>query len=544
MNARKLLRWKTFLIYLHRWTGIVFGLVFVVWFISGMAMIYVGMPRLSTRERLGHVPPLDLSSVTVGPAEAARRHHLTSARLRLEMFHDGRPIYRFADGTKVYADTGDAVPGVSSDEAVALIRRWLPRFADTVRYDSRLTEPDQWTLYNDQRAAMPLHRITVGDAAGTQYYVSEKTGEPTMKTDRRGRVLGYLSAVLHWTYFTSLRRNGAVWLELVAWGALAGVVMCVAGMVVGLVRVRLSGYRLRSGRSYSPYATWLKWHHYAGVVFGVVTITWAFSGAMSLGRPFPALRNRPVTAAQRTAVAGTPLDLDLVTVDRLRQAMATIAPTMRPKQIDIHQFRGAPYVIGYEPPAPYAYEREIGANEEQVEPRPDHVIVPVLAPAQPPTRRFSDDSMWQVAKAAMPGEPMRDAAWLTEYDAYYYSQDGVRPLPVLRVRYGDVGGTWLYLDPNLGTMTKVDRGGRWNRWLYHGLHNLDFPFWYDRRPLWDIVMIVLSIGGLVLSASTLAPSWRRLARHARRARQAVSGVPSPIDGADAVVGRPHVQHDV
>lgn len=538
MNARKLLHWKTLLIYLHRWTGIVFGLVFVVWFVSGVAMIYVGMPHLSTRERLGHVPPLDLATATVSPAEAARRHELSPGRLRVDMFHDGRPVYRFAGGPTVYADTGERVPGLSRDEALDLIRRWLPQFAGTVRYDARVTEPDQWTLYNDQRAAMPLHRIAVGDPAGTEYYVSETTGEPTMKTDRRGRVLGYLSAVLHWTYFTSLRRNGPLWLELVAWGALSGVVMCVAGMVVGIVRVRLSGYRLRTGRAYSPYSTWLKWHHYAGLIFGVVTITWAFSGAMSLGRPFPELRNRPATDAQRTAVAGTPLDLELVTIERLRQALATMAPTMRPKQIDIQQFQGAPYVIAYEPPEPYTYAQEIGANEEQAEPRPRHVIVPVLSPAQPPMRRFPSDRMWQVARAAMPGVPMRDAAWLTEYDAYYYNQDGARPLPVLRVRYDDADGTWLYLDPNLGTMTKVDRGGRWNRWLYHGLHNLDFPFWYYRRPLWDVVMIVLSLGGLVLSASTLVPSWRRLARHARRLRPALIGARSAAGRrSDAAVGK-------
>ena len=44
---------------------------------------------------------------------------------------------------------------------------------------------------------------------------------------------------------------------------------------------------------------------------------------------------------------------------------------------------------------------------------------------------------------------------------------------------------------------------------------------YYRRPLWDIALIVLSIGGVVLSATTLVPSWHRLVRHARRVRNAV-----------------------
>jgi hypothetical protein len=524
MSIHKLLHWKTLLIYLHRWMGIVFGVIFVVWFISGVAMMYVGMPHLSVRERLGHMPPLDLSTAAVTPAAAARAYRLSAGRLRIEMFHDGRPIYRFPDGTKVYADSGDRVSGASREDAIELVRRWLPQYASTVRYDAYLADSDQWTLYNEQRVAMPLHRISVGDPAGTNYYVSEKTGEVTMKTDRRGRFWGYIGAVLHWTYFTSLRRNGPLWQALVAWGAIVGTFMALAGMIVGIVRLRFaSRYRLRAGPSHSPYAGWMKWHHYAGLIFGVVTMTWAFSGAMSLGRPFPSLRNRPTTEAQRTAVAAIPLDLETLTIDRMRTALATFSTSYAPKQIDVHQFRGRPYFIGYRPPETYSYEEEIGANEEQYQPRLEHLIVPVLAPEQQPFRRFDDNSMWAVAKAAMPDAAIRDAVWLQEYDAYYYNQDGVRPLPVLRVRYDDADSTWLYLDPNLGTMLKQDWGARWNRWLYHGLHNLDFPIWYYRRPLWDIAMIVLSIGGLVLSATTLAPSWRRLVRHARHATRAVRG---------------------
>jgi hypothetical protein len=515
MNARKLLHWKTLLIYLHRWMGIVFGIVFVVWFASGVAMMYVRMPHLSTTERLGHVGPLDLSTARVSPAEAAQANGLDAARLRIEMYYDGRPIYRFGT-VKIYADTGTPVAGVDSEGAVRLVKAWLPQFAGTVRYDGYLVDSDQWTLYNDQRAAMPLHRIAVGDPAGTHYYVSEKTGEPTMKTDRRGRFWGYISAVLHWTYFTSLRRNGPLWQQLVAWGSLVGALMCVLGMVVGIIRLRVrERYRLRSGPAHSPYAGWMKWHHYAGLVFGVVTITWAFSGAMSLGRPFPSLRNRPTTPAQRTAVGGTPLDLRQLTLERMRAAVDAFAPSFRPKDMDVLQFRGEPYLIGYKPPAAYSYEAEIGANEERYEPRREHLIVSALAPSRGTFRRFSDNSMWNVAKAAMPGVPMNDAAWLHEYDAYYYNKDYNRPLPVLRVRYADAASTWLYLDPNLGTMSKQDLGARWNRWLYHGLHNLDFPVFYFQRPLWDAVLILLSLGGLALSATTLVPSYRRLMRHVR-----------------------------
>jgi hypothetical protein len=65
-------------------------------------------------------------------------------------------------------------------------------------------------------------------------------------------------------------------------------------------------------------------------------------------------------------------------------------------------------------------------------------------------------------------------------------------------------------------MIKQERGSRWNRWLYKGFHDLDFPFLYYKRPLWDIVVIVFTIGGIALSTTTLLPSGRRLMRHAKR----------------------------
>jgi hypothetical protein len=50
------------------------------------------------------------------------------------------------------------------------------------------------------------------------------------------------------------------------------------------------------------------------------------------------------------------------------------------------------------------------------------------------------------------------------------------------------------------------------RWLFNGLHSLDFPFWYDVRPLWDIGVILLSIGGLALSGIGIVLGVRRIRR--------------------------------
>jgi len=519
MQYRKLLDWRKALIYTHRWMGIVLTLVFLIWFVSGIVFMYVGMPVLPAEERLRRMEPLDLAALRVTPAEAAASVGMSPARLRIAM-DNGRPVYRFHEGVAwrmVYADTGDVRNDMSADEAMALMRRYVPEHAATLEYERRLTDSDQWTLQSLIRNQMPMHRIGLGDDAGTEYYVSERAGEPVIRTTSSGRVWGYLSAVLHWLYFTPLRRHGEFWSSFVVWSSLIGTAMCGLGIAIGIWRVSLSGrFRLKRVPSHSPYAGWMKWHHYVGLIFGFFAGMWAFSGALSLG-PFDFLRSSPASQAYREAATGGPIDLTPLTMERLQAVAITVGRTFTPRELDFFQFRGEPYFIAYAPPAsseaPPWRNSDIAAATNLVIDR-DHVLVSALRPEAGTFRTFEKERMWEVAKAAMPGVPMRDAVWLDEYDAYYYSQKGLRPLPVLRIRYGDPQQTWLYLDPQHGVIAaRLERGSRWNRWLYHGFHSLDFPFMYYKRPLWDIVVILLSLGGIAASVTSAWPAWRRLARH-------------------------------
>jgi hypothetical protein len=81
------------------------------------------------------------------------------------------------------------------------------------------------------------------------------------------------------------------------------------------------------------------------------------------------------------------------------------------------------------------------------------------------------------------------------------------------VKFDDPQSTWLHLEPSLGQMTKLEIIDRRNRWGYYGLHGLDFTFLYSKRPLWDILMLTLVSGVVVLSVTTLVPAWRRLKKH-------------------------------
>lgn len=58
----------------------------------------------------------------------------------------------------------------------------------------------------------------------------------------------------------------------------------------------------------------------------------------------------------------------------------------------------------------------------------------------------------------------------------------------------------------------LDDGGRRNRWWFNALHRLDFSWLVQNRVLWYSVVWILSLAGLVISASGTVIGWRRLRR--------------------------------
>ena len=547
MKIRKLLDWRKALIYSHRWMGIAVGIVFVLWCVSGFVLMYYGIPTLKAGERLMRLPALDLSTIRVSPAEALRNLGLKDpTRLRISM-QGSRPVYRintgrgFGNWTIVYADTGEKMKPMDAEAAMDWLRRFRPDRASNLRYDAYLTSPDHFVRIPAMQVQLPFHRIALDDGAGTEYYISEKTGEAVVRADRIGRILGFTGYTLHRFFWW---RHKSWYNDFLYWISWIGIVMCVTGLVVGVWRYSLKArfrHRQRAESSHSPYHGWMKWHHYAGLIFGLITFTWMVSGAVdvpgipglnNVASPFqadftPAQLRQGARSNQGT---GAPVHLEPITVERIRQSADAIASSFPPKELELLEVGEKPYFIAYKAPVS---EQELDAwtiqsGLDSLSPNLDqeHVLVSATTPERGVFSRFDDDTMFEIAKAAMPDVAIKDAVWLNEYDDYYYYSVAsfnsglmkpVRTLPVLRVRFDDSRQTWLYMTPSHGQMTHANTESRIVRWSLYGFHALDFSFLYNRRPLWDIVVIALLTGSTVLSSTTLLPMYRRLKRHSLRA---------------------------
>src|SRR5258708_18797060 len=137
------------LILLHRWLGILFCLLFAMWFASGIIMHFVPFPSLKEAERIDGLAPIDLSQVVRSPAEAVRASGIKDAtRVRLRQRSDG-PAYLVSGASGLAAlRAGDVSRAAlaAGHQALAVARGHAPKRGMGVAHaaNSPLAPSDSW----------------------------------------------------------------------------------------------------------------------------------------------------------------------------------------------------------------------------------------------------------------------------------------------------------------------------------------------------------------------------------------------------------------
>jgi len=177
------LRWGTSigkLIRLHRYLGTLLGVFLVIWFVSGIGMIFAGgMPELTPERRLERMPSIDFARVRLPPIEALAKAGLSARPERMILLTVmDRPAYRVLDGdwTTVFADTGEVLDEVTLPEILAIASRFVGVSSADVRDGGIVRRADQWTIA--LRGQLPLRRIIVRDERRSTSRRSESTTSP------------------------------------------------------------------------------------------------------------------------------------------------------------------------------------------------------------------------------------------------------------------------------------------------------------------------------------------------------------------------------
>lgn len=501
--AHASLPWRRGLYLIHRWLGIGTGLLFVLWFVSGLVMMYVRFPALSEAERLAGLPQLDLVQARLGPDQAWRAAGMTAwpgSRLWLEMMvrADGsaEPVWRSRDAAgrplTIAARDGGRIDGVDLARATAIAQAFAG--GAPVRY-LETRERDQWTMPNAAsfEALRPLYRFAVAGEEGLELYVSARNGQVVRDTRRSERGWSWLGTILHYYTFAALREQPGLWRQTVLWTSGLGIVAALSGLIVGWWRLRLRR-RYRGGHM-TPHRGWKAWHHLAGMVGGVFVLTWVASGWLSM-TPAGLLARQALSPAALAAYAGE------------RQAfpwpppLTTQAASASPRELEVWWFDGWPLLILRE------------ANGEQRS----------LPAADGSLEKPEPAAIAAAARRLLPGAELAHMELQTAEDRYWYSRRQPRMLPVWRLEMNDAEASWLYVDPDNGRLlAHSTRAARLRRWLFNAAHSLDFPGLLQHPLVWEGVLWCLSLLGMVVCASGVLIGWRHLRRQ-RRPRPALAPV--------------------
>ena len=509
---------RKWLILTHRYLGIALSVIFVSWFASGIAMLYGrGMPRLTPDLRLERIASIDTSAVRLSASEALERAELDGTDKVTLLTLMGRPAYRFGsadESTTVFADNGELLLDIGATHAQTIAAAFVRLPENRLHHVGRLTEPDQWSLTLRQG---PMHKFTVDDEAGTQVYVSERNAEVTVLTTRGSRALAWVGVIPHFLYFAPLRLNQPLWRQIVLWTSGIGIALALLGIVLGIVQLKITRpFSFKRLGSYLPYSGWMRWHYVTGLVFGVFTLTFVFSGWLSMEPWGWATKAGRFGGGLREAFTSNAGDLSAFPALNA-DSWQTIAAGKPIKEVEYVRIQDEPFFLVRRDPDAGA-GTEIRGHEPYYAIRARDAAQTVVnaRTLQLHESDFSSDSLLARVKQAVPDTTVVNAEMLTTYDSYYYSRDGLATLPVLRVKLDDPDSTWLYIDPRMSQLVgRVHRLDRAERWLYNGLHSLDFSFWYYKRPLWDVGMILLSLGGLTTSAIGLCLGMKRVVRGLR-----------------------------
>jgi hypothetical protein len=490
---------KRGVIFVHRWLGATLCLAFLLWFPSGIVMMYWDFPSVSADDRLERSPSLDAAKIRISVADAFATLNplldpsFAPAQIRLST-RDGRPAYSFRNGHDeaiVYADNGER----QHDIRIPLMTRVAAAWTGQPASDATIAaiDVDQWTVEGPFRDLQPIWKYSWPD--GEQVYVSQATGDVVQYTTRSSRLGAYLGAIPHWLYFTPLRRHPLAWRRVVIGSSGAGACTAMLGLIIGCWMYSPAKRPRRSGvLSGIPYRGLKRWHTVLGLTFGLGAATWAFSGLLSMD-PFPSRPAGPAgghvdAAATMTQALRDRLPVAAIAAQDPRLALTKVAG-LNVKELELASFAGEPLYIA-----------TLG--------RGDTRVVPMNGA---PRTGFDPRRVVDVLKKAAGPGGVAEIRTLERYDRYYLDRRGQRPLPVLLVRLNDAEHSRFYIDPRTARIVGSYSTRNWvTRWLYHGLHSLDFPWLYSMRPLWDIVLLTFMVGGAALSATAAILAWRVVGR--------------------------------
>jgi uncharacterized iron-regulated membrane protein len=516
---------KRLLFLIHRWSGVALALFMVLWFSSGLLIVYASQLNQTRVQQWARAEILAPESGWLSLGETLRRSGAAFAESSAEaaarglpfiqearlLRIAGKPVWLVENGKGLrlaFSAVDGAVQRISPDDALHIAQQWGSASGDglvALRFVETLDSP---AILRNQESLKPFHRISLGDSDGGELLVSERTGEVVHASTRVERAMYWAGSWVHLFRFLDLAGLDKQRVDVLLWLAAFAFLATLTGLVVGWLRWRPGWFgkaTYSEGRVHPYKQIWFTWHFWAGLIGGVLALTWMLSAYLN-GNPWQIFSAANPTKAElaRYTGKGQPgnmLDWHPGEVHGISPAVVEL--TWR------HLGDEAVLVAGYRD----GWRQTIGEGGG-----------------------LKEAALLQAVGRIAGEAKIADYALQSDYDSYYYPRHGRglvdRPLPVLKVNLDDKAGTRFYVDPLDGRMLlRQDQSRRVYRWLWSALHHWDIG-WLYVRPVWDAWMLIGIGFGLVLSVTSVVLGWRRLKATFRRQGKRLVTAADPDLAAD------------
>lgn len=447
-------------------------------------MMYRSFPSLSSKERI-EISEYNKASHVLQPNlvfQDTCSAEIQNLRLNFQL---GKPVYHLTTKEgEMISRRADNGADLDITQTKALQIASFNTGINTSAAVNSITELDQWIPRTKYLNHLPIYKIEYKNEDKTFVYVSSVTGEILNLNTNDERFWAWIGAIPHWIYFRDIRVNGALWSQLVIWLAFLGLIMTVTGIVTGLVR-----YKKKPKAKFKRFKNkWYNFHYYIGLFFGLFVFTWIFSGLMSM-TPFDWTPSAQLNENESDKWVGENYTLNSFNTTAWEN-LIEFTQENKFKEITFKPFNGALFI-----------------HQELLN---DQKLLNLENPEQLPQQEDYE----LMINSFSSGESVKQITFLTEYDNYYYSRHNEKELPVIKY---EMSNRTYYVNPKRAKVIyKCETEHKLQRWVYNGLHSLDFSFIAWKRPLWDIVLIILLVGGTIISFTGTALGIKFIKRKIRK----------------------------
>lgn len=448
----------------HRRLGLVLGPAVLLWFLSGVVLLWVPYPSLTEGEWFSMAGALSTRECCVSFPSLVKKLERPDGieSLRLRMVGD-RPVVvaQSLNGSLVAVSADrDGVLAPFTQEGIERIVQ--PFAAGRTINEVELIDHDVWTVHQRFDPYRPLWKVQLSGEQEPVLYVSSVTGDVVQDTTAEERRWNLVGAVIHWWYWPSLRRHWAWWDRLVWWLSGVGTVMVFAGSLILSRDCMQRGWRggLAEGRQV---------HRWLGVITGISACCWMASGWLSMdhGRWFS---DGKVNAEDRERFMGGRLT---VRDARDHPDFSTLMVNGTVKEIRLTKLAGVVLVIARTSPA-------------------TQVVLTAPSQAEAPSDAVSDEVVTAAARSLLGGD---DALTISKRGGNASSSCSATgndaELPFLQVETSGHESRGVLVDGRIGAaMERLDSSRRLYHQLFDSLHRWDVS-WLS--PHCDLRRMLMSL---------------------------------------------------